>query len=226
MNNDLTELIVILDASGSMMKRKQDVIGGFNQLIDEQRLQPGRCIITVVQFSSFGKQRTIVNRKPPYEVAYLVDADYRPGGWTALHDALGSVIDEAGTQLANLPESDRPGKVIVAVITDGEENHSQEYTVSQVRDKVQHQRDTYSWEFLFTGANQDAVLKGGSLGVSAGLSATYRDTARGYRKAMRGVSHATSALRQDDAEGACLCMKGIHTEEWDKELGSTPARGK
>jgi len=209
MNSELTELIVILDASGSMMKRKQDVIGGFNQLIDDQRLQPGQCVVTVVQFSSFGKQRTIVNRKTPSEVAYLTDADYRPGGWTALHDAICSVIDEAGTQLANLPECDRPGKVIVAVITDGAENHSQEYTVSQVRDKVQHQRDTYSWEFLFTGANQDAVLTGGSLGVSANLSATYRDTSRGYRKAMRGVSYATSALRHNDAEAACMAMDSI-----------------
>jgi len=209
MNNDFTELIVILDASGSMMKRKQDVIGGFNQLIDEQRLQPGRCVVTVVQFSSFGKQRTLVNRKTPSQVAYLTDADYRPGGWTALHDAMGSVIDQVGTQLSYLPEWDRPGKVIVAVITDGEENHSQEYTVSQVRDKVSHQQDVYSWEFLFTGANQDAVLKGESLGVKKDFSATYQDSKGGYRKTFRGISLATSALRQDDNQGACLAMAGI-----------------
>jgi hypothetical protein len=172
-NNDLTELTVILDASGSMMKRKADVIGGFNQLIDDQRLQPGRCFVTVVQFSSYGQQKTIVNRKDLFEVGYLIDADYRPGGWSALHDALGSVIDFTGTYLFNLPECDRPGKVIVAVITDGEENHSQEYTANQVRDKVLHQRDTYNWEFIFTGANQDAVLK--------------KDISRGHKGALRGV---------------------------------------
>lgn len=209
MNSELTELIVILDASGSMMRRKQDVIGGFNQLIDDQRLQPGRCVVTVVQFSSFGKQRTIVNRKTPSEVAYLTDAGYRPGGWTALHDAMGSVIDEAGTHLANLPGCDRPGKVIVAVITDGEENHSQEYTVSQVRDKVSHQQDVYSWEFLFTGANQDAVLKGQSLGIRKDFSATYQDSKGGYAETFRGISLATSSLRQDDKQGACLAMAGI-----------------
>lgn len=212
MNSELTELIVILDASGSMTRRKQDVIGGFNQLIDDQRNQPGECVVTVVQFSSFGLQKTIVNRKSPNCVAYLTDETYRTIGWTALHDAMGSVIDEVGAHLASIPVDHRPGKVIVAIITDGEENHSKEYTIKQVREKVIHQRAVYNWEFLFTGANQDAVLKGGNLGVSKDLSATYRDTAKGYRKALRGVSYATSALRHGDDQAASLCMQSIEDE--------------
>lgn len=209
MNSELTELIVILDASGSMTKRKSDVIGGFNQLIDDQRNQPGECVVTVVQFSSFGKQKTIVNRKSLNCVSPLTDESYRTIGNTALQDAIGSVIDEVGTHLSSLPECDHPGKVIVAIITDGEENDSREYRASHVREKVTHQRDVYNWQFLFTGANQDAVLKGGNLGISKDLSATYHDSAEGYRKAFRGVSHATSALRHGDDQAAALCMSGI-----------------
>lgn len=209
MNNNLTELIVILDASGSMAKRKQDVIGGFNQLLEDQRKQPGDCVVTVVQFSSFGRQRTIVDRKAVQDVAYLTDDSYRIGGWTALRDAMGSVIDDVGTRLANTPEDERSGKVIVAIITDGEENDSREYTADQIHEKVTHQQDVYSWQFLFTSASQDAVLESRKLGISGDLSAVYQPTAQGYGAAFRGLSYATSALRQDDCKVASACMKGI-----------------
>jgi hypothetical protein len=213
MNNDLTELIVILDASGSMGKRKQDVIGGFNQLIDDQRREPGDCFVTVVQFSSFGRQKIIVDRKSVHKVAYLTNASYQTIGWTALYDAMATTIDDVGSRLADLPEWVRPGKVIVAVITDGEENNSREYTVDQVCSKVTHQRDVYSWEFLFVGANQDAILAGRALGVADGLSATYVDTADGYRRAFRGISYGVSSLRCGNDESAKACMADISGDE-------------
>lgn len=207
MNNNLTELIVILDASGSMARRKQDIIGGFNQLIDDQRQQPGDCVVTVVQFSTFGKQKTIVDRKKASDVAYLTDATYRTSGWTALRDAMGSVIDDVGSRLNAMPEYKRPAKVIIAVITDGEENDSREYAISQIREKITHQQNVYSWDFLFTGANQDAVLESAKFGIK--MSATYRDTAKGYQNVFRGLSSATSALRKGNCDAAYACMRDI-----------------
>ena len=209
MNTSLTELIVILDASGSMASLKDDVIGGFNQLIEDQKKVEGDCFVTVVQFSSFGKQRVLLYCQPVQEIEPLTAASYQIGGWTALYDTMGDVIDVVGTRLANKPESERPGKVIVAVITDGQENHSREYTSSQVCQKVTQQQDVYNWEFIFTGANQDAIFEANKLGIKSGMTATYKGTRRGTRKMFGGISCATSALRASDCALASEAVKSI-----------------
>jgi len=193
--NKSTELVVILDASGSMTKLKSDVIGGFNQLVDDQRAKPGDCVISVVQFSSFGQQKTIVDRKPVKDVAYLTDETYRISGWTALRDAMGSVIDEVGNRLAETPENDRPDNVIIAIITDGEENHSKEYTAARIYEMVTRQQEEYNWTFVFVGTNQDAVLEGVKLGVDIGTTATYHNSSDGTRRAFDGVCGMTTSLR-------------------------------
>ncbi len=193
--NNSTELVVILDASGSMAKLKNDVIGGFNQLVDDQRAKPGDCVISVVQFSSFGQQKTIVDRKPVKDVAYLTDETYRISGWTALRDAMGSVIDEVGNRLAETPENDRPDNVIIAVITDGQENHSKEYSDARIREMVTRQQDEYNWTFVFVGTDQDAVLESAKLGIIEGTTATYRNSPVGTRRAFQGVSGMTTSLR-------------------------------
>jgi hypothetical protein len=126
-----------------------------------------------------------------------------------LYDTLGDVIDDVGTRLANTPESKRPGKVIVAVITDGQENHSQEYTASQVCQKVTQQQDGYNWEFIFTGANQDAIFEAKKLGIKGKMSATYDGTRRGIQKTFSGISCATSALRANDCALASEAVKSI-----------------
>jgi uncharacterized protein YegL len=212
MNKSLTELIVILDASGSMAALKNDVIGGFNQLIEDQQKEEGDCFVTVVQFSSFGRQKTLLDCEPIQEVEPFTDASYKIGGWTALYDTLGDVIDVVGTRLANTPESKRPGKVIVSVITDGQENHSREYTSAQVCEKVTQQQDVYSWEFIFTGANQNAIFEANKLGIKSGMTATYKSTRRGTKRMFGGISSATSALRSCNAVAAGAAMKSIEDE--------------
>jgi uncharacterized protein YegL len=212
MNNNLTKLVVILDASGSMWKVKSDTIGGFNKLIEDQKKLPGDCFVTVVQFSTFGKQKTIVDNKPLNEVFLLSDVTYQTGGWTAMRDAIGSTIDKVGKELTAINEIDRPGKVIVAIITDGEENDSREYSVEQIKTQITEQRDKYSWEFLFTAANQDAILAGKKLGISVDLSANYADTSKGTRQAFLGLSRATCALRCNDRAAAVSSMQGISTD--------------
>ena len=209
MNKNLTELVVILDASGSMASLKDDVIGGFNQLIEDQKKVEGDCFVTVVQFSSFGKQRTLLYCQPVQEIEPLTAASYQIGGWTALYDTMGDVIDGVGTRLANKPESERPGKVIVAVITDGQENHSREYTSAQVCQKVTQQQDMYNWEFIFTGANQDAIFEANKLGIKSGMTATYKGTSRGVRKTFGGISCAASALRTGYPSLASEAVKSI-----------------
>lgn len=213
MNNSLTELIVILDASGSMWKRKEDVIGGFNKLVDDQREVPGDCVVTVVQFSTRGSQKTIIDRKSVHDVAYLTETSYRTSGWTALQDAIGSTVDAVGVRLADTPEHERPGTVIVAILTDGEENNSIEYRAEQVREKVTQQRDVYNWDFIFTGANQNAVLEAKKFGIDDKLSATYRDTQAGYQKTLSCVSLACSALRGADRKAAYSSISEIEEDE-------------
>lgn len=212
MNKSLTELIVILDASGSMASLKDDVIGGFNQLIEDQKKEEGECLVTVVQFSSFGKQETIIDRQPVQEIEPLTAPMYLIGGWTALHDTMGNVIDVVGTRLSITPEDFRPGKVIVAVITDGQENHSREYTASQVCEKVTKQQDVYSWEFIFTGANQDAIFEANKLGIKSSMTAMYKGTRYGTRKMFGGISSATSALRSCNIDDASAAVKSIEDE--------------
>ena len=209
MNKSLTELIVILDASGSMATLKDDVIGGFNQLIEDQKKEEGDCFVTVLQFSSFGKQKAILDCTPIQKVEPMTHTSYTIRGWTALYDAMGYVIDDVGARLANTPESKRPGKVIVAVITDGKENHSREYTSAQVCQKVTQQQDVYNWEFIFTGANQDAIFEANKLGIKSGMTATYKGTGRGVRKTFGGISCATSALRANNCVLASEAVKSI-----------------
>lgn len=209
MNTNLAELIVILDASGSMAAMKSDVVGGFNQLIEDQKKEEGECLVTVVQFSSFGKQKTLIDRQPVKEVRRLTNHMYQIAGWTALYDTLGDVIDTVGVRLADAPEDERPGKVIVAVITDGKENASKEYTATQVCQKVTQQQDVYNWDFVFTGANQNAIFEAQKLGIRESLSATYRPTRDGTKKMLSGMSCATSALRSCNAVAASDAMKSI-----------------
>lgn len=151
--NNYDEIICILDRSGSMTIRRDDTIGGFNRFIEDQRKIGIDARVTLVTFAD---ERTIVyNGREIFNVRPLDHFTYAPGGGTALLDAVGYTIDRVGDRLSNTPESERPKKVIVAILTDGEENASHEYTLNQVGRMIEHQRNKYKWEFFFLGANQD-----------------------------------------------------------------------
>ncbi len=165
---DLTHLYFLLDRSGSMQSIKTDTEGGFAAFIDEQRKDSGECRVTLAQFDN------------EYDVAYtdrpLADVpalDLQPRGSTALLDAMGRLITSAGKDLAALAEDDRPGTVIVAVMTDGHENASQEWTHPAIKALVEQQTNDFAWQFMYMGADQDAVEVGVSLGVAAAASVTY-----------------------------------------------------
>lgn len=193
MKKDLTDITVVLDRSGSMSNVRVDTIGGFNVFLEEQRKAPGSAKLTLVQFDH--EFTRVVDAIDVENVAPLTDLTYIPRGNTALLDAIGRSIVETGQRLAALPEMERPGIVVFAIITDGHENASKEYSRGAVFDMITLQREKYSWQFLFLGANQDAIAAGQSFGIQAGNAATYQSSGVGTNNAFVGISRGVSKYR-------------------------------
>ncbi len=148
-DKNLTEIVAILDRSGSMQNLRTDTIGGFNSFIAEQKKAEGKAVLTLVQFDDL--YQIDYEGKDINDVADLDETTYVPRGSTALLDAVGRTINAVGSRLAKLPEDQRPGQVIFLVITDGQENTSREFQAEKVKEMVKHQTDTYQWSFIFMG---------------------------------------------------------------------------
>ncbi|WP_395307500.1 vWA domain-containing protein [Mycobacterium sp. AMU20-3851] len=180
-NADLTLIAFLLDRSGSMQSIKSDVIGGFDAFLTEQRTGEGDCRVTLAQFDN--QYEVVYSAKPLAEVPPL---ELHPRNSTALLDSMGKLITETVAEIDALPEEAKPGTVIVAIMTDGHENSSHEWTRPAIKALVEQQTNDFGWEFLYMGADQDAVEVGRDLGVRAEQSVTY---ARGKsRQAMEMVS--------------------------------------
>lgn len=191
-----THLSFLLDSSGSMHAIAADVEGGFAAFIEEHRHQPGRCTVTLSDFSDPGDYRTIYTA---WDIADVPPLKVEPRGMTALLDAIGRVIHETGQQLAALPEEQRPGLVIVGIMTDGLENSSREWSRAAVKALIERQEKEYSWVFSYLGANQDAVEEGARMGMRADASLTY---APGNAAAAMGAYAASlTRLRRGVARG-------------------------
>lgn len=167
-NKDLTHIEMVLDRSGSMSSCKSDTEGGFNTFIAEQKKVPGECRVTLAQFDN--TYEVVYADRPLAEVPDLALA---PRGGTALLDAIGRSINSLGKRLNDTPEEERPGAVVFVILTDGQENSSVEFSLTRIHEMISHQRDTYGWQFMFIGANQDAIQAGASLGIARGMSITY-----------------------------------------------------
>ena len=189
---DYTEIIVILDKSGSMDNIREDAIGGFNSFLDDQKKHPGEANMTVVLFDT---GYTLKPAQPIKVVPALNENTYQPSGCTALLDAMGRTITETGRRLARMKEEDRPDKVIVVTITDGEENSSQEHKLSQIADMIKVQEETYKWQFLYLGANVDAFAEAHGLGISKRAAANFKATPVGMRQAYACSSQAVMGYR-------------------------------
>ncbi|MBJ8348044.1 vWA domain-containing protein [Antrihabitans sp. YC2-6] len=189
-NADLTLIAVLLDRSGSMFSIKSDTEGGFDAYIAKQREQPGGVHVTLAQFDDVYER--VYSNVPIENVAPLV---LEPRGVTALYDGIGRLTTEIGQELAARPEHERPGKVIVVVLTDGHENASKEWTHSAVREVITRQERDYAWDYLFLGANIDAVAIGEQLGFKGGKSLTYAPSAAGVSAAFAAAANYTSRKR-------------------------------
>lgn len=179
-NQNLTHLVFLLDRSGSMQSIKSDVIGGFDAFVTEQRRGEGACTVTLAQFDS---QYEVVYHKIPLSSVPALTLE--PRGSTALLDSMGKLITDTAAEINMLVEDDKPGTVVVAIMTDGLENASAEWRRPDVKSLVEQQTSA-GWEFLYMGADQDAVEVGKGLGVKAEQAVTY---ARGRsREAMMATS--------------------------------------
>lgn len=193
-NPNLTEIIAVLDRSGSMYDCINDVIGGFNQMIEDQKKVPGECRVTLVIFDH--DIDTLYDNVLISEVEPLNLSKFYARGNTRLADALGSTIAKVGARLNLTPFERRPGKIVVFVSTDGEENSSKEFTTEKVQEIVKHQQEKYQWSFIFTGADIDSYASGSSLGFQSSTTMNYAKSAVGVRALYSTVSDKISDYRQ------------------------------
>lgn len=209
MDKNYTHIVLIVDRSGSMEAIKEDAAGGINSFIREQKEQPGRATLTLVQFDSTDAYECVHERKDLKDVK--PDFVLTPRNMTPLYDAVGRGINSEGEWLAGLPEEKRPGLVAFVIATDGLENHSTEFKQEQIAKMVKHQEEKYGWSFTYIGANQDAVLVGQGIGIQAGKAATYslNNAMPAYQKTsgklglMRGmVAGGMSASDASNSEAA------------------------
>ena len=192
---NLTHLYFLLDRSGSMVSLREDTIGGFDTFIAEQRTAPGQCRVTLAQFDN-EYDEVYADR----DIATVPSLVLVPRGSTALLDALGRLVVTAGERLAALPEQDRPGSVVVGVMTDGYENASRDWTHARIKALIEQQSRDYGWQFLYLGADQDAIEEGAKMGFAAGKSMTY---SRGKaRDAIGHLSKNVGSYREAVASGA------------------------
>lgn len=193
-----SEIICIIDRSGSMTSIAKDAIGGFNTFLEEQKRIPGEASLTFIQFDT--EYEVVHENMPLNNVPVLDENTFRPRGATALLDAVGKTIDNTGKRLADMSEENRPDKVIVAILTDGQENSSTQYNRSKVKEMIQHQKEQYQWEFIFLAANQDAFAEAISLGINTKDTFNFQATSVGTRSAYKNMSNAVSQYRTKDKE--------------------------
>lgn len=219
MKKDFTDITIVLDRSGSMLNVQTDTIGGFNAYIESQRQLPGECVVSLVQFDD--QYEPLYSSKSVKDVPLLTTETFVPRGWTALLDAIGRTINETGRRLAGMAENQRPEKVLFVILTDGIENASKEFTRQKVFEMIGHQRSTYLWDFVFIGANQNAIQTGGSLNIGANSSMTYAANAIGTKSAFASVSAYTSNTRSVSGAAAGASSFSAEDREKQKEAGAT-----
>ena len=193
MKKGLTELVFILDESGSMSGMEADTIGGFNSMIDKQRREAGTAYVSTVAFSN--ESRVIHDRVDLDKVAPLTRRDYVPSGCTALLDALGGAIHHIGNVHKYARPEDVPEHTVFVITTDGMENASHRYTYAKVKKMVERQKEKYGWEFLFLGANMDAIETAGHIGIRADRAVTYECDEEGTALNFDVMSEAVSHVR-------------------------------
>lgn len=205
-NPDLTHIEFVLDRSGSMHSIKTDIEGGFDAFIADQRSHPGQCTVSLAQFDN--EYETVFTAIDVRDVGPL---DLQPRGATAMLDAIGRSVIALGERLAALPEPERPGTVVVAIMTDGMENASREFTHEAIKALVTRQEQAYNWQFLYMGADQDAIEVGASIGVRPDRSLTY---GRGKSKeAYAASSKLTRNLKAAMVAGAPLASVAFSDED-------------
>ena len=193
MKKNLTEIVFILDRSGSMAGLEDDTIGGFNSMIWKQKLEDGEAYISTILFDNVSE--VIHDRVDIRNVEPLTRRDYYVRGCTALLDAVGKAIHHIGNVHKYAREEDRPEKTLFVITTDGMENASREYTYERVRKMIEHEKDKYGWEFLFLGANIDAAKEAARFGIREDRAANYHADRKGTAVIYEAMNAAVCSVR-------------------------------
>ena len=197
MNNNLTEIVFILDRSGSMAGLEDDTVGGFNAMVEKQKKEPGEAVLSAVLFSD--DSVVVYDRADIRTVEPMTDRQYRVGGCTALLDAIGGAVHHIANVHKYAREEDRPGKTIFVITTDGMENASRRYTYADVQKMVAHEQEKYGWEFLFLGANMDAISEAKRFGFRSDRAVRFQNDGAGTCLNFAVVSEAIGGFRSGHA---------------------------
>lgn len=206
MKKGLIELVFILDRSGSMSGLEDDTIGGYNALLEKQKKEDGEAVVTTVLFDD--KYELLHDRINLNGVALITDREYFVRGCTALLDAVGKTISKIGNVQKNTTDSERAEKVLFVITTDGMENASCEYSYEKIKTMIERQKTRYGWEFIFLGANIDAVQTAARFGIDEDRAANYHADREGTQLNYKVVSEAVSSFRSSKAI----------TEDWKKQI--------
>ena len=195
MKKNLTELVFILDRSGSMYGLESDTVGGFNAMIEKQKKENGTAYVSTVLFNT---QSVVIHDRVDLDHIHpLTRKEYVVGGGTALLDAIGHAIHHIGNVHKYAREEDRPEHTLFVIITDGMENASRSYTTAQIRQKITQRKEQYGWEFLFLGANIDAEETAAGFGIDEACAVSYRSDSIGTQLNYEVLSDAVSCFREN-----------------------------
>ena len=208
MKNNITELVFILDRSGSMAGLESDTIGGFNAMIEKQKNQDGGCYVSTVLFDD--ESEVLHDRVKLGDIPKMTDKDYTVRGCTDLIDAIGGAIHHIGNIHKYAHNEDVPEHTIFIITTDGMENASQRYSSDKVKEMIKRQTEKYGWEFIFLAANIDAVETAENIGIRKERAANYRQTKEGVYRSYCAMSEAISTVRRNRA-------KDMNLEDYLKE---------
>lgn len=224
MRTNHTDITIVLDRSGSMSSVANDTIGGMNRFLDDQRKAPGTATITLHQFDDLFE--TPIKAQDVKSAPNLTSETFVPRGNTALLDAIGRAIGDTGARMEASGEQDRAEKVVFVIITDGQENASHEYNHGKVFEMIEHQREKYSWMFVFLGANQDAIKTASSLGMRGGAAMTYAHNKAGTQSAFASTGKNLSALRTNisRAGGQSVSHSAMDFTDEDREIQAKAAK--
>ena len=206
MKKNLTEMVFILDKSGSMCGLESDTIGGFNSMIERQKEQEGEALVSTVLFSD--QSKVIHDRANIQRIQPLTRKQYFVNGSTALIDAIGSAIHHIGNVHKYAREEDVPEHTVFVIITDGMENSSHQYSSDEVKLMVKRQKEKYGWEFLFLGANIDAVETAAHYGIDEDRAVTYHNDTQGQQLNYEVISETVASFRASAPVG----------REWKKKI--------
>ena len=206
MKKGLTEIVFILDKSGSMSGLEADTIGGFNSFVEKQKKEKGEAYVSTVLFSD--SSEVVHDRVPVSEVRKMTEDDYYVSGCTALLDAIGDAISHISTVHKYARNEDVPEKTIFIITTDGMENASRKYNYKKIKSMVEKQKEKYSWEFIFLGANIDAVEVAGRFGINENHAVNYECDDEGTQLNYRVLSNVVARVRRaENVEEMKCCME-------------------